>query len=655
MDLSRSPTPRATGFTGYLKSFSPLNLDIPFVTSSMEITAFIASQRDKALLLGDYGSYRKQLSRRLLVVRKKLNRSTKGRKYGSQPPVTAEDVASNPEFIHLLLLTSERAWALAMHMKSTHSAGSGGELLAGSTRRHIISRFHKATIYARHLVGVLEDQKKTETNELAVLEAWAYLQSLRGAIELEKRNWEACLSAFAEVRFIYAALARNVGAKKDDHFRDWLSSTIDPGMRYAAYKLRIPRTTSIEAIVAQFLARSKDDYIAKLSNLSPQSLEEPSLLSKEGAGDGLRELPKTISWRSRTVSLEDAATAQALALVSVAEQNLASFLESHRDSDPRTKAAAYDQVLLPSQDAVDANKTAIDEMSAEGLAQGDPRMQSLHVTRTAVNFALVGWRIGRNRVLCGEQDGASFNSQHVKPTTNPKSHANGRETKEESIGRKLSKLRERTVLYEAIFQSLDSVQELPGVAADQALITELDSSRAYFMALRCLAISRSHSLLESPKKALALLSRAIEYSSQIKTTVPSSHTGPEEPRKLQVDSSEADALNKILQGLVLRQQALVELENLNKKSKGSMTTGFPAIENLEEYPPNGVDLKNLVTYPPKLQPIPVKPIFLDVAWNYIEYPGRKAGNRVEGEKAKTEESIGSVEEKKETRKGWFGF
>lgn len=388
-------------------------------------------------------------------------------------------------FIHLLLLTSERAWALAMHMKSIRSAGSGDELLPGSTRRHIISRLHKATIYARHLVGVLEDQKNTETTDLAVLEARAYLQSLCGAIELEKRNWEACLSAFAEVRVTYAALAQNVGTKNDDHFRDWLSSTIDPGMRYAAYKLRIPRTTSIEAIVAQFLAHSDNDYTAKLSNLSPQSLEEPSSVSKEAAGDDPREHPKMISWRSRTVNLEDAATAQALASVSIAEQNLASFLESHRDSNPKTKAAAYDQVLLPSQDAVDANKTAIDEMSAEGLAQGDPRMQSLHVTRTAVNFALVGWRIGRNRVLCGEQDGARFDPQHVKNPKNPKSHASGWEIKEESIGRKLSKLRERIVLYEAIFQSLDSVQELPGVAADQTLMIELDSTRTYFAALRC--------------------------------------------------------------------------------------------------------------------------------------------------------------------------
>ena len=63
----------------------------------MDITAFIVAQRDKALLVGDYGTYRKQLSRRLLVVRKKLNYSSKGRKYAAKPPVTVEDVASNPE------------------------------------------------------------------------------------------------------------------------------------------------------------------------------------------------------------------------------------------------------------------------------------------------------------------------------------------------------------------------------------------------------------------------------------------------------------------------------------------------------------------------------------------------------------------------------
>lgn len=63
----------------------------------MDITKFVVSQRDKALLVGDYGLYRKQLSRRLLVVRKKLNIASKGRKYTPKAPVTAEDIASNHE------------------------------------------------------------------------------------------------------------------------------------------------------------------------------------------------------------------------------------------------------------------------------------------------------------------------------------------------------------------------------------------------------------------------------------------------------------------------------------------------------------------------------------------------------------------------------
>ena len=64
----------------------------------MDITDFIISQREKALLIGDYASYRTQLSRRLLVVRKKLHyTSTKGKKYAARPPVTAEDIAENHE------------------------------------------------------------------------------------------------------------------------------------------------------------------------------------------------------------------------------------------------------------------------------------------------------------------------------------------------------------------------------------------------------------------------------------------------------------------------------------------------------------------------------------------------------------------------------
>lgn len=46
----------------------------------MEITDFIVSSRTKALLYGNYSSYRTLLARRLLAVRKRLDVATKSRR-----------------------------------------------------------------------------------------------------------------------------------------------------------------------------------------------------------------------------------------------------------------------------------------------------------------------------------------------------------------------------------------------------------------------------------------------------------------------------------------------------------------------------------------------------------------------------------------------
>lgn len=53
-----------------------------------------------------------------------------------------------------------------------------------------------------------------------------------------------------------------------------------------------------------------------------------------------------------------------------------------------------------------------------------------------------------------------------------------------------------------------------------------------------------------------------------------------------------------------------------------------------------------------MRPVPVKPLFLDVAWNYIEYPGRKREAPVTV--VTNGVDMGAKEEKKE-KKGWFGF
>lgn len=171
--------------------------------------------------------------------------------------------------------------------------------------------------------------------------------------------------------------------------------------------------------------------------------------------------------------------------MATAEAHLSSFLSSTNiETTARDKAAAYDDVLIASQDAADATRRAIEELERERLDEGDPRMQDLRVTSLAVNYDLIGWRIGRNRVLIGEDDGASLEGEKLRKPKRARKDGKEWVEKEEGNGRKLARLRERVVIYDATLQSIDSVKELRGAVRDAAFIEELEGKRAYFQALK---------------------------------------------------------------------------------------------------------------------------------------------------------------------------
>jgi signal recognition particle subunit SRP68 len=185
----------------------------------------------------------------------------------------------------------------------------------------------------------------------------------------------------------------------------------------------------------------------------------------------------------------DASIGQALAQVAAAEPKLTDFLTSSPNASTREKAAAYDDVLIASQDAADATRRAIEELEKERVDEGDPRMQDLRVTSLAVNYALVSWRVGRNRVLIGSQDGSTFEDKKAKRSKRQKLDTKETASKEEARGNKLGRLRERVVLYDATIQSIESIKELRGAMRDDTFVQEVEGKKAYFQALRLVASS----------------------------------------------------------------------------------------------------------------------------------------------------------------------
>lgn len=362
-----------------------------------------------------------------------------------------------------------------MEFKASHTADQKG--IVGRTRSHIISRLHKAALTADQLVEALSQADVSGASTTDVLEAKAYAAMINGATLFEKQNWEPCLQSYAICRIIYSALSTYT---KGDIFKDLLSETIDPSIRYAAYRLKTPRTIPIPIIARKAFPQSDSALVGEINNIDPSILKQGEKESAKGA-DGA---PKTLTWRNREVKIEDAQIALAWGSVDGVKARLSQNLESITDSDPSEVAAAYDEILSASQDAVDATKQAIDELRAEGVGQGDPRMQSLQITRTAVNYEMLSWRVGRNRVLTGNQDGAVEEYSSSRRRKKGKASQEVTEAEKElPSSKKIAKLKEKFALYNGILQNLQSIMELPGVAADEELAAKLDASVKYFQAL----------------------------------------------------------------------------------------------------------------------------------------------------------------------------
>lgn len=369
-------------------------------------------------------------------------------------------------------------------MKSARSTDTNHGV-TGATRRQIISRCKKATTYADTLVQVLQESTLRDMKG-QVLEAQAYCSMLYGNLFFEKARWDACIRSFSVSRVIYAAFAVS---SRNDAFKELLSSTIDPSIRYAAYQCKLPRTKAVSDLAIESLTETSGHLKSDLEAIDPKAFQTLNEKQQTKATDASisKTIPSMITWRSRNVKIEDASIAQALGLALAKEQQLMSIFEDEGSrQQQKLLISLYEEIIGARQETVDAAKTAIEELTSEGVEVGDSRMQSLQVTKTAVSFSLIEWQIGRNRILCGPGDGVIPESQ-PKPLTRPGKRVTAREkSNEDSKPKRLARLRRLLLQYDSSLQSLDSVVELPGVAGDEAFVTSISSVRDYFQSLKYL-------------------------------------------------------------------------------------------------------------------------------------------------------------------------
>ena len=336
----------------------------------MDITAFVAGKRE-TLLIANHATYRSQLSRQIHATRKRLGRTTPKREKFARKPLTAADVKSDVAFVHLQILIAERAWAHALHIKSSHAEDEKG--ITGSARAQICSKLWKAAKTAAELVEVLREAG----SERDLLEARTYAAMLAGAEEFEKQTegvqkecgddrWNKCLERWSEARVGYAALWEK---EKAEVFREFLANTVDPTIRYAAYQARLSRTIAIDVVARRYFPKEDAEAVKLVEAVDPFALKEkPKAEAGEEKKTDVLDVPDFVTWRGRRANIVDASIGQALASVTAAEAKLKAYLTEHPSASASQKAAAYDDILIASQDAADASKRVTDELEKIGRA-----------------------------------------------------------------------------------------------------------------------------------------------------------------------------------------------------------------------------------------------------------------------------------------------
>uniref|UniRef100_A0A7S4R7J3 Signal recognition particle subunit SRP68 n=1 Tax=Alexandrium monilatum TaxID=311494 RepID=A0A7S4R7J3_9DINO len=136
---------------------------------------------------------------------------------------------SDRRFLHIPLVSAERAWSYAVQLKADNAAASA---LNPRWRRHSINRLAKAVKWAQ----MLESVCKVHCDQRSQLEAEAYCAFMEGTHFLEKEQWSESLTKLKLCRRLCERLALASEQEMGQQFKNKVEE-LSPLIRECKYNL----------------------------------------------------------------------------------------------------------------------------------------------------------------------------------------------------------------------------------------------------------------------------------------------------------------------------------------------------------------------------------------------------------------------------------
>lgn len=529
-------------------------------------------QLQHGLRHGDYQRYRGYCSRRVKRLRKTLNLPQGDKRHFKKRDVTLANLErenSDERFIHIPLMLAERAWAYAMQLRQEANTEP-------RKRFHLVGKLRKATVYALQLQELCNSEYCDARTKL---EAEAYSAWIHGSLHFELSLWKSAAENLKKAQVIYENLAQALPEEEQAVYKAKVDE-LTPSLRYCAYNVG-------EKAPINLLEMRGQGMMDNLSALVAQTKTESM------------EAFQTTEWRGRKVTVRP----EKVRLFLLSIQDLANSIEKAKDYP--AKIELLENVLLDCKDAISAIKDEIKQDPKLRTTSDTGTMTATQYLLTYLSYTRLKLTLERNLFMVA-QGKLSLDD----PNAPEKVQIEGKKTKPQDLSR----------LYEIILQNVTEMQQLPGMESDAQYQAEIENLALSFKSFRCYYIAITLVALKRWRDAVAMYERSTKYATQATSS----------NKSVCKDFDLRDELQRLIQTIegckfsahansVLEEDTSEESVLYGKSTKSSKPL-FERLSVYKEDPSLNSRNPNVFKLTPEMQPIPAKPLFFDLALNFVEFP-----------------------------------
>jgi signal recognition particle subunit SRP68 len=556
-----------------------------------------AAQGEHGMRHSEYDRYRAYCSRRLHRIRKSL-KFLHGKGKFTKKELDVNNV-KDPRFLLLPLFQAERSWSYAMELKQVCVDLEDEE---GGPRKHSMSRLRKADHWAQILKKLCEDLADDRTG----LEAQAYALWIRGNLNMEREHWREAIEVFMESQTINNGLAQVGSAAQKDMFRS-RSEEMAPAIRFCEHNLK--RSSGDDGDISDLIEMGKvegmDDMMkAKLDAVLADTLRKQA-----------EELTE-VEFNEQHIPIRAEKVRVAILQTQEAE------LELDRADGYDARLEAFDKLFLSYNDAVGAIAKEQQELARKRFGKSDDKEKELLLLERYVNTVKTQRTMERNELIVTDlqhklQTQEGGNTSHTKKAVKPD---------------------ELVQMYGRLIQNLEDLEALDETEEYSESRKMILANSLTFKAFRCFYLAMVFVARKKWPEAVALYER----SSNLARAAVEQHQqcDKQDTERIQMAS---DLVKRVRgQRCLVQAGAFLEESRLKGETSAGKVKGAPLLDRINEWSAEH-DTDMIIEFPPAFEPVACKPIFFDLAFNYITFPDMS-----EHMKKKNSSVIGKLG-------GFFGF